>query len=170
MKEPDENTFWHLLWSNQAAILSALLTAQALLPVWKGIVPEQVFLVAGAVLATAIPILRKLPQRKVQEKVERERQRQIVETDMRRIDRERARARQTPRPFSEESARQRAREMSGGGTTGGPRRDMRNTTTDDVTRTAAVTSTAGMSSSDCGSSSSTDSGSSTSSCDSGSSF
>lgn len=60
---------WHRLWSNQAAILSAITTAQALLPFWQGVVPDQYFVIAGAVLSSLAFILRNIKQPGLQGKV-----------------------------------------------------------------------------------------------------
>tara|TARA_R110000851_G_scaffold33896_4_gene90390 strand:+ start:779 stop:1024 length:246 start_codon:yes stop_codon:yes gene_type:complete len=61
---------WHRLWSNQASILSAVTIAQGLLPYWDGIIPDQWFMLAGAVISSAAFILRNIEQPKL--KAERE--------------------------------------------------------------------------------------------------
>ncbi|WP_252109066.1 MULTISPECIES: hypothetical protein [unclassified Halomonas] len=65
MKKPqlaDDAHVWHRLWSNHAAILSAVTTAQALLPFWDGIIADRYFVLAGAMLSSAAVILRSLKQ------------------------------------------------------------------------------------------------------------
>lgn len=64
---------WYLLWSNQAAVLSAVTMLQGLLPFWNGIIPDRWFLIAGAVLSSAAFILRNIEQPKAKAKLEQKR-------------------------------------------------------------------------------------------------
>ena len=58
---------WHKKWSTWAAGLSALSAVQEVLPMWEGIIPEGYFLIASAVLATAIPVLTSIKQANIRE-------------------------------------------------------------------------------------------------------
>lgn len=58
----DEAPIWWRLWSNQAALLSAVTILQGLLPFWNGIVPDRYFMVAGAALSSAAFLLRNVKQ------------------------------------------------------------------------------------------------------------
>lgn len=76
MKRPaltEDASIWYLLWSNQAALLSVMTTLQSMLPFWEGIIPDQWFIVVGAILASAVVILRNIKQPKNQERLERKR-------------------------------------------------------------------------------------------------
>lgn len=64
---------WHRLWSNQASILSAVTILQGLLPFWDGIIPDQWFMLAGAVISSAAFILRNIEQPKVKAQLEQKR-------------------------------------------------------------------------------------------------
>ncbi|MGO1717867.1 MAG: hypothetical protein ACTHZY_11380 [Halomonas sp.] len=64
---------WHLLWSNQATLLSAITMTQGLLPFWDGIVPDRWFMLAGAVISSAAFILRNIEQPKAKAKLEQKR-------------------------------------------------------------------------------------------------
>lgn len=50
-------------WSAQAAILAAVVTLQELVPIWEPVMPEGVFTIFGAVIATASVFLQALPQK-----------------------------------------------------------------------------------------------------------
>ncbi len=50
-------------WSAQAAILAAVVTLQELVPIWESLLPENVFVVVGALIASASVFLQALPQR-----------------------------------------------------------------------------------------------------------
>ncbi len=50
-------------WSAQAAILAAVVTLQELVPIWEPVMPEHVFTILGAVIASASVFLQALPQR-----------------------------------------------------------------------------------------------------------
>lgn len=69
----DDAPVWYALWSNQAAILSAITIAQGLLPFWNGIIPDRWFMIAGAVLSSATFILRQIDQPKAKAKLEAKR-------------------------------------------------------------------------------------------------
>lgn len=74
MKKPriqltDDARFWHRLWSNQAAILSVVVTLQSLLPLWQGIIPDRWFVILGALIGSAGALLRLLKQPAIEDKV-----------------------------------------------------------------------------------------------------
>lgn len=73
IKLSDDASVWYLLWSNQAAILTALVTIQGALPYWEGVIPRQWFVIAGAVLSTSILVLRSVEQPKAKAKLEAKR-------------------------------------------------------------------------------------------------
>lgn len=50
-------------WSAQAAILAAVVTLQELVPIWEPVMPDHVFTILGAVIASASVFLQALPQR-----------------------------------------------------------------------------------------------------------
>ncbi len=52
----------HKAGSVQAAVLAAVVGLQEVLPVWEGIVPDDVFTYAGAGLATLAVVLRAIDQ------------------------------------------------------------------------------------------------------------
>ena len=62
LTEEAKSGAWLRLWSNQAALLSAITLLQGLLPFWKGVVPGEWFQIAGAVLASAAFVLRNVKQ------------------------------------------------------------------------------------------------------------
>ena len=67
MKTTKDASQWYKKWSTWTAILSALSAVQEALPVWEGIVPDGYFLIASAVLATAIPVLTSIKQAGIRE-------------------------------------------------------------------------------------------------------
>ncbi|RUR38534.1 hypothetical protein [Vreelandella populi] len=74
MKLSDDAPVWHRLWSNQAALLSAITILQGLLPFWNGIVPDRWFMIGGAVLSTGAFILRNIEQPKLKAELAEKRQ------------------------------------------------------------------------------------------------
>jgi len=67
MKATKDASQWHKKWSTWAGLLSALSAVQELLPLWEGIIPEGHFLIASALLATAIPVLTSIKQANIDE-------------------------------------------------------------------------------------------------------
>lgn len=67
MKTTKDASQWHKKWSTWAGLLSALSAVQELLPLWEGIIPDGYFLIASAVLATAIPVLTSIKQASIRE-------------------------------------------------------------------------------------------------------
>ncbi|MGQ7286023.1 DUF7940 domain-containing protein [Vreelandella venusta] len=61
----EDAPIWYKLWSNQAALLSAITLLQGLLPFWKGVVPGEWFQIIGALLVSAAFILRNIKQPKL---------------------------------------------------------------------------------------------------------
>lgn len=49
-------------WSVQASALAAVLAVQEVLPIWEGLVPQNWFTIAAAVIATAAIALRGIDQ------------------------------------------------------------------------------------------------------------
>lgn len=54
-------------WSAQTAVLSAVLALQEVLPVWEGIVPDNVFVYISAGLMTVSVVLQALKQANIPE-------------------------------------------------------------------------------------------------------
>ncbi len=52
-------------WSAQAAILAAVVTLQELVPIWEPLLPDNVFTIAGAIIASASVFLQALRQDKL---------------------------------------------------------------------------------------------------------
>lgn len=50
-------------WSAQTAVGAAVVTLQALVPLWEPLIPENVFILLGAALAGVSVFLQALPQR-----------------------------------------------------------------------------------------------------------
>jgi hypothetical protein len=53
----------HKMWSVRAAVSSVLLSIQEVVPFWEGIVPDNVFLVLGALASTGVIIGRAIDQK-----------------------------------------------------------------------------------------------------------
>lgn len=52
----------HKMWSVRMAVISVLTSMQEVLPMWEGIVPDNVFLILGAVASTGVVIGRAIDQ------------------------------------------------------------------------------------------------------------
>lgn len=52
----------HKMWSVRMAVVSVLTSLQEVIPLWEGIVPDNVFLILGAVASTGVVIGRAIDQ------------------------------------------------------------------------------------------------------------
>lgn len=55
-------------WSAQVAVAAAVVTLQELVPLWEGVLPDKVFVITGAVLATLSVVMQAIKQSNLPER------------------------------------------------------------------------------------------------------
>jgi len=66
MKKPSlvpESKQWYKLWSVQAALVAVIIGLQEALPLWKGIVPDNIFAIMAATVGMIGAVLRQVKQK-----------------------------------------------------------------------------------------------------------